>query len=325
MGRSKPCRKIARGPCGRFLAPAKHTENLSDSELSDDDTLLPLPNPSMDADLDYETSDESVSSSDSEKEWSAIPKPQTWDERRLQKLEKQQKIVRVASMKSAEHLLDGPVDKRGGARDKTGKKRGPYGIGGMSDRTAQRKQQKIQESHAAGMSNASEAEIRRQLDAVTARTNSDSNQRTLTSMFAPVRADPEPIEISGSSDSEPDTIPSYVNPNVAEIAAFSKQMVCKVEESSDEEVQMQEAENKEVDETVERAAEVADWVEGVLDDAAPKTSQELEELARAGLQKARKEHDYRSEVTFAGLVDFYRWMPRLGRLRSAMRVARNLQ
>jgi hypothetical protein len=68
----------------------------------------------MDVDLDYETSDESVSSSDSEKEWSAIPKPQTWDEQRLQKLEKQQKIVQVASMKSAEHLLDDPVDKRGG-------------------------------------------------------------------------------------------------------------------------------------------------------------------------------------------------------------------
>jgi hypothetical protein len=119
MGRSKPSRKITCGPCGQFLAPM---ENLSDSELSDDDTLLPLPNPSTDADLDYETSDESVSSSDSEKEWSAIPKPQTWDEQRLQKLEKQQKIVWLASMKSAKHLLDGPVDKRGGARDKTGKK-----------------------------------------------------------------------------------------------------------------------------------------------------------------------------------------------------------
>src|ERR1700722_12238628 len=54
MGRSKPSRKIARSPCGQFLAPAKPTENLSDSELSDVDTLLPLPNPSTDADLDYE-------------------------------------------------------------------------------------------------------------------------------------------------------------------------------------------------------------------------------------------------------------------------------
>jgi len=159
------------------------------------------------------------------------------------------------------------------------------------------------------MSNASEAEIRCQLDAVTAHTNSDLNQRTLTSMFAPVRADLEPIEISESSNSEPDMIPSYGNPTVAEIAAFANQMVCEVEESSDEEVHMQEAENEEVDETVERAAEVADWVEGVLDDAAPKTSQELEELARAGLQKACKDHDYQLEVTFAGLVNFYRWMP----------------
>jgi uncharacterized protein YaaN involved in tellurite resistance len=159
------------------------------------------------------------------------------------------------------------------------------------------------------MSNASEAEIRHQLDAVMAYTNSDLNQRTLTSMFAPVRADPESIEISESSNSEPDTIPSYVNPTVAEIAAFANQMVHKVEESSDEEVQMLEAENEEVDETVERAAEVADWVEGVLDDAVPKTSWELEELARAGLQKACKDHDYQLEVMFAGLIDFYHWMP----------------
>jgi len=122
-----------------------------------------------------------------------------------------------------------------------------------------------------------------------------------SSYFGPV--------ISPDGTSEPDMIPSYGNPTVAEIAAFANQMVCEVEESSDEEVHMQEAENEEVDETVERAAEVADWVEGVLDDAAPKTSQELEELARAGLQKACKDHDYQLEVTFAGLVNFYRWMP----------------
>jgi len=45
-------------------------------------------------------------------------------------LDKQKKLIQVASMKSAEHLLDGPVDKRSGSKDKTGKKRGPYGIGG---------------------------------------------------------------------------------------------------------------------------------------------------------------------------------------------------
>jgi hypothetical protein len=118
-------------------------ENLFDLELSDDDILLPLPNPSTDVDLDYETSDEAVSSSDSEKEWSAIPKPPTWDEWRLQKLEKQHKIVQVALMKSAKHLLDGPVYKRGGARDKTGEKQGPYGIGGNVGQDSQRKRQKI--------------------------------------------------------------------------------------------------------------------------------------------------------------------------------------
>jgi hypothetical protein len=118
-----------------------------------------------------------------QEEWNTIPKPQTWDEQKLQKLEKKQKIVQAASMKSAEHLLDGAVDKRGGAKDKTGKKRGPYGIRRMSDRTAQRKRQKIQKSHAAAMSKATKVKIQCQLDAVTARTkNSGLKQRMLTSL-----------------------------------------------------------------------------------------------------------------------------------------------
>lgn len=46
-------------------------------------------------------------------------------------------------MKKAELLLDGPNDRTGGAQDKTGKKRGPYGIGGDSDHTARQKRQKL--------------------------------------------------------------------------------------------------------------------------------------------------------------------------------------
>jgi hypothetical protein len=163
-------------------------EHLSDSEPSDEDTLVPLHNSLAVSNMDYADS-ESVGSSDSEKqsdseeEWNTIPKPQTWDEQKLQKLEKQQKIVQAALMKSAEHLLDGAVDKRGGAKDKTDKKRGPYGIRGMSDRTAQRKRQKIQKSHAAGMSKATKVKIQCQLDAVTAHTkNPGLKQRMLTSL-----------------------------------------------------------------------------------------------------------------------------------------------
>ena len=123
-----------------------------------------------------------------------------------------------------------------------------------------------------------------------------------------------------SSDSELDKTPSDTKQEAPNASVIANQIASileyEVEESSDEEV-----ENEEVDKTVKEAAEVADWVEGVLDDAAPKTPQELEGLARAGLQKAHKDHDYRSEVMFAGLVNLYCWMPRLGRLRLAMQVA----
>jgi hypothetical protein len=68
---------------------------------------------------------------------------------------------------------------------------------------------------------------------------------------------------------------------------------------------------------------VGEWND-VLDDAASEDLVVLEALAQEGLKKARKTHDYRSEVLFASLVDFYRWMPHQGRLRAAARVAQNL-
>lgn len=144
-------------------------------------------------------------------------------------------------------------------------------------------------------------------------------------MFASVKTDSEPMEILPNSEAE--EILTCNNPEAETIKTLNQiveSLEHEIEESSDEETQTPEG-NDIIDKTVEEAAEVADWVEGVLEDAAPKSPCELEALAQAGLQKARKGHDYRSEVTFAGLVDFYRWMPRLGRLRSAMRVARNLQ
>jgi hypothetical protein len=75
---------------------------------------------------------------------------------------------------------------------------------------------------------------------------------------------------------------------------------------------------------VEAAEEVSEWVNDVLDDAASEDLVVLEALAQEGLKKARKTHNYRSEVLFASLVDFYRWMPCQGRLRAAARVAQNL-
>ncbi|KAJ7934884.1 hypothetical protein B0H13DRAFT_1854876 [Mycena leptocephala] len=61
----------------------------------------------------------------------------------------------------------------------------------------------------------------------------------------------------------------------------------------------------------------------VLDDAAPLDPSELGCLAADSLKKARKLKDFCSTVLFAALVDFYRWMPRMGRLRAALRVSKN--
>ncbi|KAJ7804447.1 hypothetical protein B0H14DRAFT_3486189 [Mycena olivaceomarginata] len=86
--------------------------------------------------------------------------------------------------------------------------------------------------------------------------------------------------------------------------------------------QAQEEHGDEAVDSIVLADDVADWVDTVLDDAAPRDPQELGALAAASLKTARKQKDYRSEVLFASLVDFYRWMPRMGRLRAALRVAR---
>ncbi|KAJ6614499.1 hypothetical protein B0H10DRAFT_1950628 [Mycena sp. CBHHK59/15] len=69
---------------------------------------------------------------------------------------------------------------------------------------------------------------------------------------------------------------------------------------------------------------IAEWVDTILDDAAPLDPKELSSLATASLKTARKAKDYRSEVLFASLADFYRWMPRMGRLRAALRMAQFL-
>jgi hypothetical protein len=71
------------------------------------------------------------------------------------------------------------------------------------------------------------------------------------------------------------------------------------------------------------ADDIAEWVETILDDAAPPESDKLHSLATDCLKDARKKKDYRSTVLFAALVNFYHWMPRMGRLRAALRIAKN--
>ncbi|KAJ7870623.1 hypothetical protein B0H14DRAFT_2571208 [Mycena olivaceomarginata] len=62
------------------------------------------------------------------------------------------------------------------------------------------------------------------------------------------------------------------------------------------------------------ADDIAEWVDTILEDAAPLETDQLQSLASDCLKAARKNKDYRSTVLFAALVDFYCWMPRMGRL-----------
>ncbi|KAJ7107219.1 hypothetical protein C8R43DRAFT_1091981 [Mycena crocata] len=71
------------------------------------------------------------------------------------------------------------------------------------------------------------------------------------------------------------------------------------------------------------ADNIAEWVDTTLDDAAPLEPSELGALASECLKKAQKDQVYCSTILFAALVDFYRWMPRMGRLRAALQVAKN--
>jgi hypothetical protein len=76
------------------------------------------------------------------------------------------------------------------------------------------------------------------------------------------------------------------------------------------EEQAREEHGDEVVDSIVLADDVADWVDTVLDDAAPQDPKELSALAAVSLKTARKQKDYRSEVLFASLADFYRWLPR---------------
>jgi hypothetical protein len=89
------------------------------------------------------------------------------------------------------------------------------------------------------------------------------------------------------------------------------------------EKQARELDGDEAIDSIAIADDVAEWVDTILDDAAPLKPDELHALAVDGLKAARKNKDYRSTVLFAALVDFFCWMPRMGRLRAALRVSLN--
>lgn len=94
-------------------------------------------------------------------------------------------------MRSAEKVLDGPINRAGGAKDKTGVKRGSYKIGGISERTARTKRLKMANDVVATNANPSKApntDLQRRKKLIIARPKPQSVQTKLSSFFSATSA-----------------------------------------------------------------------------------------------------------------------------------------
>ncbi|KAJ7337389.1 hypothetical protein DFH08DRAFT_1014352 [Mycena albidolilacea] len=283
--------------------------------------------------------------------WESLPTPRTYEERIKRNDEKKAKAKakqRMAEIRSAEHRLDGPM------HDQRGAQRGPYGIGGLSTRSIQEKCKKLRDDFDKGIVKITEAQLQRQLAAIKAQGSTGTSgpklkQTSISSMFAkaPSTKRSRPASVSSDSDIQEITNPVEVSlepapkcskpdDNTAASSPAPSAPVSEEEKPSDEsdiedETEMspeeleKEARLQHGDEIIDSIAvtdNIAEWIE-VLEDAAPVGPESLHALAADCLKLARKKQDYRSTVLFAALVDFYRWMPRMGRLRAALRIAKN--
>ncbi|KAJ7882883.1 hypothetical protein B0H13DRAFT_1890653 [Mycena leptocephala] len=267
--------------------------------------------------------------------WEAQPKPRTYDEREERRLEKREKAAakhHAAEMRSAEN------------REST--HRGTYGVWGASKRTVQSKKKKLRDAFKSGSLRISRDELKRQLAAIDATealsaanpapkpafsaSGSLPARRTIINMFANQKRARAPSPDDGIEENPPLHGASFkcLRRDLPELPTEEESSS---DESGDEEEepvpeqveeQAREEHGDEVVDSIVLADDVADWVDTVLDDAAPQDPKELVALTAASLKTARKQKDYRSEVLFASLVDFYRWLPRMGCLQAALRVAK---
>ncbi|KAF8139572.1 hypothetical protein K438DRAFT_1785531 [Mycena galopus ATCC 62051] len=286
--------------------------------------------------------------------WESLPTPRTYDERMSRNDQKRANAEakrRATEMRSAEHQLGGAINNQQGL---SGKHRGPYGVGGLAPRMIQQKCKKLKDDFESGKLRISATELERQLAAIRAQgstgtSDAKSKQTSITSMFAkalPKRSraisvsDDDVLEISPPIDtssqppekrSKPDgsqasssASSSVPGENKDEAISPADSDIEEEPEISPEELE-KEARLEHGDEAVNSivvADNIPEWIE-VLEDAAPLDPASLGALASDSLKLARKNQDYRSTVLFAALVDFYRWMPRMGRLRAALRIAKN--
>ena len=166
-----------------------------ESDFEDNYTLSAAETGKNNSDSDCESTCE-----DSKDEWNTVLSLGTWNERQdEEKITKEgegTQILRVASIRAAEKVLYGPIGKAGGAKDKRGKKRGPYGVGGGAERTMRRKRAKLLKDDEANGYKASDDEINCQLATLSAKRPSKLIQKTLTSMLKTSTHTPGPTGIS---------------------------------------------------------------------------------------------------------------------------------
>ncbi|KAJ7016406.1 hypothetical protein C8F04DRAFT_1281500 [Mycena alexandri] len=306
---------------GGLFAPSHPT--LADSGTEEDDG---------DGDIEWESDTESdTEDPDYSELWDAQPKPWTYDEceqRQREKREKAAAKLHAAEMRSAENREGGALNKNAGM--------GAYGVGGVAKRTVQKKKKTLRDTFNAGTLNISKDELDRQLAAIEATeapsarkpipaaSGSQPTQQTLHTMFAQQKRVRAPSPDDGLQEI---IMPSFKHlrtdqpdPPAVELSSEESGNEEEEEEPEPEQVEAQ-AREEQGDAVVDAAIlvdDIAGWVDTILDDATPQEPKELGALAAACLKVARRKKDYASEVLFTSLVNFYRWMPRLGRLRAAV-------
>ncbi|KAJ7922645.1 hypothetical protein B0H13DRAFT_2655599 [Mycena leptocephala] len=260
-------------------------------------------------------SDDGSDESEPEEYWGQLPLPMTWEER-MEKRAVQKEIAekkhRIAEMRSAEYRLAGPVPKQ------IGKKNGPRSIGGMAECIAQVKCKALREDFQNGHLAISEAEFECQMSHLQARKPEPGKQLTIGDMFKKrphaVSVSSDEIEISsgpvptkrlkGDSAASSSIAAVELREEEEESSSGSESENSNSELGDDDEVQPElleeEARSKEGDAAVESivaADEIAEWVETVLEDAAPLHPSELSSLSllmdgheRKDVKKRRKEY-----------------------------------
>ncbi|KAJ6632498.1 hypothetical protein B0H10DRAFT_2251958 [Mycena sp. CBHHK59/15] len=274
----------------------------------------------------WETDIESETETDTNyfEAWETMPVPQTYDERAQRNTEKQEKAAkkrRIAEMCSAEHQEAGTTN------NQQGKTQGPYGIGGLSKRSIQKKKKKLRDNFNSGLLQISEDEFKRQLASINMEGSipAPAPAKIQLSISAMEGTDPSPESSSVAiREEEEESSASVESDEESSSASDESEVENEIDIAPEElEEQARQVEGDMAVDSIVVADDIAEWIDTVLDDAAPRELDELCSLAVDCLKDARKKHNYRSTVLFAALVDFYRWMPRMGRLRAALCVARN--